>query len=135
MTLPSSGPLSLSQINTELGRSSNATISLNTAEDGGYVPINQCADPKPSASNPATVSEWYGYNHLALCDGDCYRLDFAPFGGCTFVYKDENGQTITVNIPAQDEGLCFTACVTEVISDDCGFYSVGVGCNDLGCSF
>jgi hypothetical protein len=64
---------------------------------------------------------------------ECYKLDSAPFGGCTFVYKDENGTTITYNIPPQDEGLCFTACVTEVISDDCGFLSQGVGCLDPQC--
>jgi len=31
MALPSTGPLSMSQVNTELGRSSNATISLGEA--------------------------------------------------------------------------------------------------------
>jgi len=65
--------------------------------------------------------------------GECYKLDSAPFGGCTFVYKDENGATITLNIPSEDEGLCFTACVTEVISDDCGFFAEGVGCLDPQC--
>ena len=65
--------------------------------------------------------------------GECYKLDSAPFGGCTFVYKDENGTTITLNIPSQDEGLCFTACVTEVISDDCGFFAEGFGCLDPQC--
>jgi len=49
------------------------------------------------------------------------------------VYKDENGVTITLNIPSQDEGLCFTACVTEVISDDCGFLAQGIGCLDPQC--
>jgi hypothetical protein len=65
---------------------------------------------------------------------DCYILTSAPFGGCTFVFKNENGVTITYNIPSQDEGLCFTACVTEVISDDCGFLSQGVGCFDPECN-
>jgi hypothetical protein len=64
---------------------------------------------------------------------ECYILSSAPFGGCTFVYKNENGVTITYNIPSQDEGLCFTACVTEVISDDCGFFAQGVDCNDPQC--
>ncbi len=65
---------------------------------------------------------------------ECYKLDSAPFGGCTFVYKDENGTTITLNIPSQDEGLCFTACVTEVISDDCGFFAQGIGCLNPECN-
>jgi len=65
MTLPSSGQISMSQINTELGRSSTAQISLNDAENGDYGAINQNSASKPNASNPAAMSEWYGYNHNA----------------------------------------------------------------------
>jgi hypothetical protein len=64
---------------------------------------------------------------------ECYILEYAPFGGCTFVYKNENGTTITTNIPSQDEGQCFTACVSQVISDDCGFSNLNVSCNDTLC--
>ena len=68
MTLPASGSsISMSQINTELGRSSTATISLDTAENGGYGTINTCASPYPLAANAASMSEWYGYNHSAAC--------------------------------------------------------------------
>lgn len=63
--------ISMSQINTELGRASNATISLNTAEDGGYVAINQCSTYKPSATNPATLNEWHGYDHSTSCVIPC----------------------------------------------------------------
>ena len=65
MTMPSSGTIRMSQINTELGRSSTATISLDTAENGGYVAINTLSSSRPSASNPAAMSEWYSYNHNA----------------------------------------------------------------------
>lgn len=65
MALPASGTIRFSQINTELGRSSTAQISLNTAEDGGYAAINTNSASRPSSSNPATMSEWYGYNHSA----------------------------------------------------------------------
>jgi hypothetical protein len=66
MTLPSAGnQIAMSQINTELGRSSNATISLDTAENGGYVAINTNSPSYPSAGNPAAMSEWWSYNHNA----------------------------------------------------------------------
>lgn len=63
--MPASGTISMSQINTELGRSSTATISLDTAENGGYATINVNSSSRPSASNPASLSEWYSYNHNA----------------------------------------------------------------------
>ena len=66
MTLPAAyATLSLGDINVELGRSRTATISLDTAENGGYVAINTLSSSRPSASNPAAVSEWYSYNHNA----------------------------------------------------------------------
>jgi len=67
MALPASGnSISISQINTELGRSSNAAnTSLDTAENGGYATINQCSGAKPNNNNPAAMSEWYSYDHSA----------------------------------------------------------------------
>ena len=75
MALQSSGQLiRMSQINTELGRSSTATISLDTAENGGYGTINTCGSPFPSGANPASMSEWYGYNHSAACGNSTYAF-------------------------------------------------------------
>jgi hypothetical protein len=65
MALPTSGPLSFSAINTELGRSSTAQMSLQTAETGGYVAINPNSASRPNGSAPYAVSEWYGYNQSA----------------------------------------------------------------------
>lgn len=75
MTLPASGSsISMSQINTELGRSSTATVSLDTAENGGYGTINTCGSPFPVGANPASMSEWFSYNHSAACGNSAYAM-------------------------------------------------------------
>lgn len=56
-----------SAINSELGRSSSATISIDNAENGGYATINTCSPSYPSSSNPASFSEWRNYNHSYAC--------------------------------------------------------------------
>ena len=61
------GSVSMSGINLELGRASNAQISLDAAENGSYVAINSCSPSRPSSSNPASMSEWRGYNHSFAC--------------------------------------------------------------------
>jgi hypothetical protein len=66
MALQSSGQISMGDINVELGRTRTANISLDTAENGGYVTING-STIKP-ATNPATISEWYSYNHSGVTD-------------------------------------------------------------------
>lgn len=63
MALPSTGPISLSEINTELGRSSSSTISLNSAEAGTYGAINITSTSRPNRSTPNSMSEWRGYDH------------------------------------------------------------------------
>ena len=65
MALPASGQLAMSQINTELRRVSSSYITLDTAENGGHGLINQNSTNRPNSSNPAAISEWYGYNHRA----------------------------------------------------------------------
>jgi hypothetical protein len=82
MPLQSSGAISMSQINTELGRSSTAAISLDTAENGGYAAINTCGSPYPSSSNPASMSEWYSYNHSAACCPAYGTYQYAYCSGC-----------------------------------------------------
>jgi len=61
------GSVSMLGINLELGRSSTATISLDAAENGSYAAINSCSPSRPSSSNPASMSEWRGYNHSFAC--------------------------------------------------------------------
>ena len=65
MTLPGSGALAMSAIMDEIGRDEfpRQATSLDSAENGTYVGINAGSADKPSATNPAAMSEWYGYNH------------------------------------------------------------------------
>jgi len=65
MALQSSGTIKMSEINTELGRSSTATISLDSAESGTYATINTASASYPNDARPASMSEWYSYDHSA----------------------------------------------------------------------
>ena len=71
MALPGSGPISMSMINGELNRAAESNISLDSAENGSYATINTCSPSRPSATNPASMSEWYSYNHKASCSSGC----------------------------------------------------------------
>ena len=67
MTMPSSGEITMQQINVELRRSSCvAQIGLDDAENGAYGAINQFSARRPNPSNPASLDEWYGYDHRAV---------------------------------------------------------------------
>lgn len=88
----------MSQINTELGRSSTATISLDTAENGGYGAINTCSPAYPNSGNPARISEWYSYNRTAPCLSALLvylntSLESTCYGSSATVYT--SGNTIT----------------------------------------
>lgn len=65
MTMPSSGTISMGQINNELGRSTSATIGLDQAENGAYRALAPYSPSIPSSGNPARMGEWYGYNGAA----------------------------------------------------------------------
>ncbi|WP_347049432.1 hypothetical protein [Flavobacterium olei] len=65
MALSTNGSISMGDINQEIGRARTASISLDAAENGSYATINQSSPNKPSSTNPATISEWRGYNHTA----------------------------------------------------------------------
>jgi len=77
MTVPSSGELSLGKIGKEVratntgnnydnGPHTSAGTGLWEAENGTYGTINQNNQPsdRPNLSQPASMSEWYSYNHL-----------------------------------------------------------------------
>jgi hypothetical protein len=66
MAIPATGQIAMSAINTELGRSATAQISLDAAENGTYATINVNSFNRPNGANPAAMSEWRKYNHSAL---------------------------------------------------------------------
>ena len=65
MSIPSSGPISLADINTELGRNANDEIGMSQAETGTYQTINtnNANANRPNGSAPHSIDEWYGYWH------------------------------------------------------------------------
>lgn len=103
MALPSSGEISLSDVNTELGRTSTAEIAMQTAEQGDYVAINSSSTNKPDGTSPFALSEWYGYDHSAsssASNGD----SFYTFGDSSTdtdrdVYEHSGGTQTSTGTP------------------------------------
>ncbi len=68
MALQSSGMIKMSQINTELGRTSTTEdTSLKSCSDGtnGTINTNNASSDRPDGSSPHAMSEFYSYNHTA----------------------------------------------------------------------
>jgi hypothetical protein len=66
MALPSSGPISISEVLTELGLDSQQPDTrLRALESGDYEAINNNSSNKPNGSSPHALSEWYSYDHSA----------------------------------------------------------------------
>lgn len=83
MPLPSSGQISFSDINTELGRASDDEMSLSDAEGGVYGAINTSSPSYPDGIAPNSISEWYDYDHNAgpaLTEGIFYDTPNLPAG-------------------------------------------------------
>jgi hypothetical protein len=68
MSLPASGPVSMSMIITELGYGGGLTnISLSGSESGLYGAINTCSIAHPNGVSSFSISEWYSYNNNSIC--------------------------------------------------------------------
>jgi hypothetical protein len=105
-----SGSVAATGINLELGRASNATLSIDTAENGGYAAINQCSPSRPSSDNPASYSEWRNYNHgFACCNAPSISagnvgtnsigvaISYSNCSSMHFEYSSNYGSTWTTN--------------------------------------
>lgn len=95
MALQSSGEIKISQINAELGRATNSTSSLDTLESGGYVAINTASPSYPSDARPASMSEWYSYDHsYSAYSNDYYYIND---GVNDYIQGTWEGQTSLAN--------------------------------------
>lgn len=61
--LPSTGPISLSQIYTTLEKTLGPSISLATASTGGYGAIKTTSTFRPDGIAPHAMSEFRSYDH------------------------------------------------------------------------
>lgn len=77
MALQSSGQISASDINTELGRGTKDLYSFADAAAGTYAPINTASAVYPNDIQPHRISEWYGYDHSASSYTNSHYLFFA----------------------------------------------------------
>lgn len=80
MPLPSSGQISLADINAELGRSANTQIGMYQAENGDYGAINQYSPSRPFGATPNEITEWYNYNHSIIGVTGFYASSADVFG-------------------------------------------------------
>jgi|SRR5210317_707810 hypothetical protein len=126
MALPSSGQISFSDINTELGQSSDAQLSLSDAVQGNVVAINTNSENIPDESPPHPISQWYGYDHSAgggLTEFNAGGSFFFSFEACEV---GDNGGTFYHNgggsLPTYGDGV-FVDDAGEVLADP-GYYFV-----------
>lgn len=102
MPLPSQGEITINMIREELNIPVELNFSLNTAEDGLYVKINPCSTYKPAVPNPASISEWYRYNHLQPCVSTEYRSVICPTiaGICDVPFNTGQANSAIEMVPA-----------------------------------
>lgn len=96
MAIPSSGPVSIGSIRTELQNTGTNNFDLSRAgsqrdvRNAGYTPLNRSSTALPGATSPYSISEWRNYDHSAtrLCGSASFGTpliqDVAP--GATYTY-------------------------------------------------
>ena len=102
MALTSSGQIKVSEINTELGRTSTSSnTSVKNLNTGAHVTINTNSTAKPNSSAPHQMTEFYSYNHSASAAAD--------LTGIVFYYSEDEGEkcaedsTVTVYYDDSEE--------------------------------
>jgi hypothetical protein len=118
-TLTTTTTIAPSTTTTTITPTTTTTIAPTTTSTTTLAPTTTTVAPTTSTTTLAPTS--------------CWILQSAPFGGCTVEYNDQFGQTQTLVIPSEDEGLCFIICASEIVSDNCGFVDQEVPCDDPAC--
>ena len=83
MALPSSGPLGINQIRTELGLTIGSLAGLSAAANKG--------------ATPNAISEFYGYSNASWPSGMTARYDVANYTGSTIPDSTGNGYTMSLS--------------------------------------
>ena len=102
MALTSSGQIAMSEINTELGRTSTtANTSLEDLSDGTYATINTANNSadRPDGSAPHAMTEFYSYDHdlasTSWSTSNNTGLNLGGDGGTTDVSNSDAEMTVT----------------------------------------
>lgn len=125
MTLPLSGPLDASDINVELGRSATANFSITDAVNGVYGPINTCSPYYPNSSAPHAYSEWYGYDHNALCLNSNFAFSPVQATPASFLRSDtlNYASRVSTNKPSPNSEFSLSFWMKVGDPDDDPLYS------------
>jgi hypothetical protein len=106
MALPTTGTISMSQINGALNRQFNASIGLKESQIGSYASINTNSALRPNGIAPFAMSKWRGYDKDAgggvvsyevtlynRCIGDVFGnffMDTPSIADATIIAYDSN---------------------------------------------
>ena len=152
MTLTSSGPISFSDIYTELDEENPVNASLEEASDGTVDTINtsNASADRPDGSAPHYVSEFYSYNHDATSsswggswNAGQWNLDAAPnttaylnrsitFSGMT---TDPIDVYFSVNSGTVRGGLSVAVSTSAFPDNNATYTTVAEGTGSFGTTF
>jgi hypothetical protein len=120
MALPTTGTISMSQINGALNRQFNASIGLKKSQIGTYASINTNSTLRPNGIEPFAMSKWKGYDKDA--GGSVVSYEVTLYNQC-------NGDVLGnffMDTPSIADAtiIAYDSDLTSIAPD--GFYSDGV---------
>ncbi len=127
MALTSSGQIAMSEINTELGRTSTtANTSLEDQSDGTYATINTANNSadRPDGSAPHAMTEFYSYDH------DLSSTSWSTSNNTNLHLNGDPGTTDVSNSDAEmtvTGGSGGTSCSVTTTGGPFGTFTLAVG--------